>query len=139
MEWLRFLKQLQREVPRGLEVHGIADNYATHKHANVKAWLHQHKRFHMHFTPTSCSWMNLGERFFADLAEDCVGDGSFASVKELRDSIVAYLQERNRAPEPYRWKASGAEILAKVQRARQALQQSESKFSSIEVQDTSRA
>ena len=126
VEWLRFLKQLHREVPRGLQVHVIADNYATHKHANVQAWLDKHRRFHMHFTPTSSSWMNLVERFFAELTEDCVRDGSFASVKELKDSIVAYLEQRNRAPKPYRWKASGAEILAKIQRARQALQQSES-------------
>ena len=126
VEWLRFLKQLQREAPQGLQVHVIADNYATHKHANVKAWLHKHKRFHMHFTPTSSSWMNRVERFFADLTQDCVREGSFASVKELKDSIVAYLEERNRAAKPYRWKASGAEILAKIQRARQALQQSES-------------
>ncbi len=104
----------------------IADNCAAHKHANVKAWLHKHKRFHMHFTPTSSSWMNLVERFFADLTQDCVREGSFASVKELKDSIVPYLEERNGAPKPYRWKASGAEILAKIQRARQALQQSES-------------
>ena len=126
VQWLRFLKQLHREVPRGLQVHVIADNYATPKHANVQAWLHKHERFHMHFTPTSSYWMNLVERFFADLTEVCVRDGSFASVKELKDSIVAYLEERNRAPKPYRWKASGAEILAKIQRARQALQQSES-------------
>lgn len=113
-------------MPRGLQVHVIGDNYATHKHANVKAWLHKHKRFHMHFTPTSSSWMNRVERFFADLTQDCVREGSFASVKELKDSIVAYLEERKRAAKPYRWKASGAEILAKIQRARQALQQSES-------------
>ena len=125
VEWLRFLKQLHREVPRGLDVHVIADNYATHKHGNVQAWLKKHKRFHMHFTPTSSSWMNLVERFFADLTEDCVRDGSFTSVKELKDSIVAYMEKRNHAPKPYRWKASGAEILAKIQRARQALEQSE--------------
>ena len=123
VEWLRFLKQIHREVPRELDVHVIADNYATHKHRNVTAWLAKHKRFHMHFTPTSSSWMNLVERFFADLTEDCVREGSFTSVKELKNSIVAYLEERNQAPKPYRWKASGAEILAKIQRARQALEQ----------------
>ena len=127
VEWLRFLKQLQREVPPGLQVHMIADNYATHKHAKVKAWLHKHKRFHMHFTPASSSWMNLVERFFADLTQDCVRDGSFASVKELKDSIAAYLEERNRAPKPCGWKASGAEILAKIRWAKQALQQSDAR------------
>ena len=124
VEWLRFLKQIHREVPRDLDIHVIADNYATHKHHRVKAWLAKHKRFHMHFTPTSSSWMNLVERFFAELTEDCVRDGSFTSVKELKDSIVAYLEERNQAPKPYRWKARGAQILAKIQRARQALEQS---------------
>ena len=125
--WLRFLKQLHREVPRGLDIHVIADNYATHKHANVKVWLNKH----MHFTPTSSSWMHLVERFFADLTEDCVRNGSFASVKELKDSIVAYLEERNRAPKPYRGKASGAEILGKLQRARQALEQGGRQLSAI--------
>lgn len=124
VEWLRFLKQLHREVPRGLDVHVIADNYATHNHGTVKAWLKKHGRFQMHFTPTSSSWMNVVERFIGDLTEDGVREGSFTSVKELKDSIVAYLEQPNRAAKPYRWKASGAEILAKIQRARQALEQS---------------
>ena len=97
------------------------DNYSTHKHAKVKAWLERHRRFHMHFTPTSSSWLNLVERFFADLTEDCVRAGSFASVKELTDAITAYLAERNENPRPYKWKASGKEILEKIHRARQAL------------------
>ena len=121
IEWLRFLKQIQREVPKGLTVHIIADNYSTHKHAKVKAWLKRHKRFHMHFTPTSSSWMNLVERFFSDLTGDCVRAGSFASVKELTDAITAYLTGRNENPKPYRWKASGTEILEKIHRARKAL------------------
>ena len=121
VEWLRFLKQIQREVPKELAVHIIADNYCTHKHAKVQAWLKRHKRFHMHFTPTSSSWMNMVERFFADLTEDCVRAGSFANVKALTDAITAYLSERNKHPKPYQWKASGEEILAKIHRARQAL------------------
>jgi len=124
VEWLRFLKQLHWEVPRGLDVHVIADSYATHHHGTDKAWLNKHRRFQMHFTPTSSSWMNLVERFIADLTEDCVRDGSFTSVKELKDPIMAHLEQPNRATKPYRWKASGAEILAKIQRARQALEQS---------------
>lgn len=124
VEWLRFLKQLHGGGPRGLEVHVTADNYATHMHGTVKAWLNQHSRFQMHFTPTSSSWMNLVERFIGDLTEDGVRDGSFTCVKELKDSIVAYLEQPNRAAKPYRWNASGAEILAKIQRARQALEQS---------------
>ena len=121
LEWLRFLKQIQREVPKELDVHIIADNYSTHKHAKVQTWLQRHKRFHIHFTPTSSSWLNLVERFFSDLTEDCVRAGSFASLKELTDAITSYLSERNKNPKPYRWKASGQEILEKIHRARQAL------------------
>ena len=123
--WLRFLKQIEREVPPELQVHVIADNYATHKHPKVKAWLARRQRFHMHCTPTSSSWLNLVERFFADLTAECVRDGSFRSVRELQRAIVAYLQQRNDAPKPYRWKADGAAILAKIQRARQAMEQSQ--------------
>ena len=122
VEWLRFLKQIQREVPQDLDVHLIADNYSTHKHAKVKAWLKRHKRFQMHFTPTSSSWMNLVERFFADLTEDCIRAGSFASVQELTDAITTYLAERNENPKPYRWKADGEKILAKIHRARKVLE-----------------
>ena len=121
MEWLRFLKQIEREVPAELAVHIIADNYSTHKHAKVQAWLQRHQRIHMHYTPTSSSWLNLVERFFADLTEDCVRAGSFASVKELTDAITSYLVERNENPQPYKWKASGKQILEKIHRARQAL------------------
>ena len=121
--WLRFLKQIERESPKDVDIHLIADNYATHKHAKVKAWLARRKRFHMHFVPTSSSWMNLIERFFADLTEDCVRPGSFTSVAQLVETITVYLAERNANPKPYRWKADGQEILAKIQRARRALDQ----------------
>ena len=121
VEWLRFLQQIHREIPKELIVHIIADNYSTHKHAKVKAWLQRHKRVRMHFTPTSSSWMNRVERFFADLTEDCIRPASCTSAKELTDSIISYLAERNKEPRPYRWKASGEEILAKIHRARQAL------------------
>ena len=109
-----FPKQIDREVPKDLEIHLIADNYSTHKHRKVEAWLGKHKRFHRHFTPTSSSWMNLVERFFADLTQDCVRAGSFASLQELTDAITTYLAERNENPKPYKWKASGKEILAKI-------------------------
>ncbi len=122
VEWLRFLKQIDRETPRDLDLHLIADNYATHKHPKVKAWLDKHPRFKMHFTPTSSSWLNLIERFFADLTGDVIRAGSFASVNELVRDINAYLAERNKNPKPYRWKAKGADILAKINRARLALQ-----------------
>ena len=125
VEWLRFLKQIDRETPKDLTLHLIADNYATHKHPKVKAWLDRHPRFKMHFTPTSSSWMNLVERFFADLTEDVIRAGSFASVKELAADIKAYLAARNANPRPYAWKAEGAAILAKIQRARAALDKAE--------------
>jgi len=122
VEWLRFLKQIDRETPRELDLHLIADNYATHKHPKVQAWLAKHPRFHMHFTPTSSSWLNLVERFFADLTGDVIRAGSFASVNELVRDIKRYLAERNADPKPYVWRAQGAEILARIQRARAALE-----------------
>jgi len=120
-EWLRFLKRIDRQTPRELALHLIVDNYATHKHPQVRAWLAKHPRFHLHFTPTSASWMNLVERFFRDLTEQVVREGSFRHVKELCDSILTYLAEHNANPKPYTWNAKGEEILRKIQRARQAL------------------
>lgn len=121
VEWLRFLKQIDRETPKDLDLHLIADNYATHKHPKVKAWLARHPRFTMHFTPTSSSWLNLVERFFADLTGDVIRAGSFASVRELVNDIRAYLKERNTNPKPYKWTAKGEAILEKIHRARAAL------------------
>ena len=118
VEWLRFLKQIDRETPSGLDLHLIVDNYATHKHPRVRQWLSRHPRFHLHFTPTSSSWLNLVERFFADLTQEAVREGSFISVVELVRAIEAYLAERNRNPRRYQWRASGAEILRKIQKAR---------------------
>jgi len=120
-EWLGFLKRIEAEVPEGVAVHLILDNYATHKHPRVRAWLAKRPRFHLHFTPTSASWMNLVERFFRDLSEDVVLPGSFASVQELADAIAAYLAERNLKPKRYEWRADGKAILEKIQRAREAL------------------
>jgi len=123
-EWLAFLKKIDRLTPKDLQIHLIADNCATHKHPEVKAWLARHERFHMHFTPTSSSWLNLVERFFRDLT-DRITAGSFASVNELSDAIIAFLAERNREPKRYVWKAKGEEILRKIARAREALQAAE--------------
>ena len=120
-EWLRFLKRIDRHTPKGLELHLIVDNYATHKHPEVRTWLAKHRRFHLHFTPTSASWMNLVERFFRDLTQDVVREGSFRRVKELSDQIMAYLAERNANPTRYTWNAKGEDILRKIQRAKQAL------------------
>lgn len=117
-EWLQFLKHIEAETPPDHELHLIIDNYATHKHPKVLRWLKARPRFHLHFTPTSSSWMNMVERFFRDLTEDVVRHGSFESVKELSAAILDYLHERNLNPKPYQWRAKGADILAKIQRAR---------------------
>jgi transposase len=119
-EWLAFLKTIDREVPADLAVHLIADNYATHKHAKVKAWLAKHPRFHMHFTPTSSSWLNLVERFFRDLT-DFITEKSFASLGELSDAIIGFLAERNANTRRYVWQAKGEEILRKITAAREKL------------------
>ena len=121
VEWLRFLKQIDRETPKQLELHLIIDNYGTHKHEKVREWLGRRPRFHLHFTPTGSSWLNLVERFFGELTQDVLRDGSFTSVGELVSDIESYLIERNRNPKPYQWKAKGVDILRKIQRARQAL------------------
>ena len=118
VEWLGFLKQIDRETPKELDLHLIADNYSTHKKNKVNQWLEKHPRFHIHFTPTSSSWMNLIERFFADLTNDVVRDGSFTSVRQLVKDIETYLAERNLNPKRYQWKAKGEEILRKIQKAK---------------------
>lgn len=120
VEWLRFLRQIDRETPKALQVHLILDNYCTHKHQRVREWIGQHKRFHLHFTPAGSSWMNLVERFFGDLTREVVREGSFSSVRELVRSIMDYLAERNGDPRPYRWRAKGEDILARLERARKA-------------------
>lgn len=130
-EWLAFLKHLDKETPEGLALHLVIDNYATHKHPRVKSWIkwrnqrhakmHGVERIHLHFTPTSSSWMNLVERFFRDLTEDAIRDGSFGSVRELEEAIEGYLVQRDLEPKRYVWKADGAAILAKIAKARAAL------------------
>jgi transposase len=120
-EWLKFLQVIERQAPPEVDVHLILDNYATHKHPKVLRWLVSRPRFHLHFTPTSASWLNLVERFFRDLSQDVVLPGSFASVDELVDAIWAYLNERNLKPQRYEWRADGKAILNKIRSAREAL------------------
>lgn len=120
-EWLKFLKSIEASVPAALDVHLILDNYATHKHPRVLRWLAAHARFHLHFTPTSASWLNLVERFFRDLSQDVVLAGSFASVGELVEAIWAYLAERNLRPQRYQWRAEGKAILEQIRRAREVV------------------
>lgn len=120
-EWLCFLKVLDKETPSGLDVHLIADNYATHKHEKVKKWLAKHPRFHMHFTPTSSSWLNLVERWFRELTEKCIRRGVFVSVDSLVASIEEFIAGFNADTTIYKWTAKADEILEKVRRARAVL------------------
>lgn len=120
-EWLRFLKQIDAETPVKLSVHVILDNYSTHKHKRVQTWLCRNPRFHMHYTPTSSSWMNLVERFFRDIGQEVISHGSFTSVQELSKAIMDFLQEHNLTPKRYIWRAKGVEILEKIRRAREAV------------------
>jgi transposase len=120
-EWLKFLRRIEAETLPHLDVHLIADNYATHKHPKVKAWLKRHPRFHMHFTPTSGSWLNQVERFFGRITEDRIRRGVFKSVAELETAIQKYLDHHNADPKPFLWTASATAILEKVARGQQAL------------------
>jgi transposase len=120
-EWLKFLRLIDESIDEQLDVHLIADNYATHKHAKVQQWLKRHPRFHMHFTPTSSSWLNMVERFFRDITTQAIRRGVFRSVDALIAAIQAYIVEHNREPKPFIWTATASDILEKVKRGRQAL------------------
>ena len=115
--------QIERETPRKLDIHIVLDNYGSHKHPKVMAWLEKHPRFHLHFTPTSASWLNLVERFFRDVHMDVVKHGSFTHLSELNDALQAYMEERNSSPKRYVWRADGHKILEKINRARQVLKE----------------
>jgi transposase len=117
-EWLRFLKQIDRETPVVKEIHLIADNYSTHKHPVVLRWLARHPRFHLHFTPTSASWLNMVERFFRELTEKQISRGVFHSVDQLEAAILGAIEQHNSDPKPYIWTAKASDILEKVKRAR---------------------
>jgi len=115
-EFLRFLNLIEESVPADLDIHLVMDNYGTHKVAKVKAWLARHPRFHVHFTPTSASWLNLVERLFAEVTERCVRRGSHTAVPQLEQALLAYLDQRNKNPKPFVWTASAELILGKVDR-----------------------
>jgi transposase len=121
-EFIRFLNKINRQVLPNLDVHLIADNYATHKHPKVKAWLARHPRFHMHFTPTSASWLNLVERFFGEITRKRIRRGVFHSVVDLQRAINDYLEIHNANPKPFVWTAPASAILEKVNRGKQALE-----------------
>jgi len=120
-EWIEFLELIDRETPADKEIHLIADNYATHKHPRVQQWLTEHPRFHVHFTPTSASWLNMVERFFRDLTQKRLRRGDFASLPDLLSAIEGYLAQHNKKPKPFIWTKSASDILEKVKRAREAL------------------
>ena len=122
-QFLKFLRKVDREVPKGPAVHMILDNYATHKHKDVLAWLVKHPRFQLHFTPTSSSWLNLVERWFRDLTGKALRRGVFHSVPDLIASIEDYMKAHNNEPKPLVWPATAESILTKVRRGRVALSQ----------------
>jgi transposase len=120
-EWLRFMRLLDDATPAHKQLHLIVDNYATHKHPKVQRWLKRHPRFHVHFTPTSASWLNMVERFFRDLTVKRIRRGVFRDVMELVDAIDSYVDQHNENPKPFIWTAKASDILEKVKRARKAL------------------
>lgn len=121
-EFLRFLRRLDREFPGKTPLHLVLDNYGTHKHANVRAWLQRHPRFVCHFVPTSSSWLNLVERWFGELTSKRIRRGSFASVPELKQAIDEFLTAWNENPKPFVWTATVDSIVAKLEKCRQTLE-----------------
>jgi transposase len=117
-EWLKFLRLIDKSTPRRKQLHLIIDNYSPHKHPAVQAWLEQHPRFHIHFTPTSASWLNMVERFFRDITQKQIRRGCFANVAELIETIETYIAQHNTNPKPFVWTARASDILEKVKRAR---------------------
>ena len=110
-----------KQTPVELDVHIIVDNYATHKHENVKKWLERNKRVQLHFIPTSSSWLNLVERFFGIITEKQIRRGVFTSVKELEGKLMEYIDLYNSDSKPFKWTRTADEILVKVKRARKSL------------------
>lgn len=120
-EWIKFLKQIDQQTPPELDLHLIADNYSTHKHPKVQRWLERHPRFHMHFTPTSSSWLNLVERWFRQITDKRIRRGVFHSVDQLIEAITAYIDQHNENPTAFQWTAKAEDIIEKVRRAREVL------------------
>lgn len=120
-EWIKFLKKIDTETPPDLDLHLIVDNYATHKHPKVKNWLKRHKRFHIHFIPTSSSWLNVIERWFRDITQNRIRNGVFKSVAQLEQAIRDYIDHHNANPKTFVWTKKAEDILEKVARAHAAL------------------
>jgi len=115
-EFLRFLNDIDANLPRGFDVHLVMDNYGTHKVTKVRGWLARHPRYHVHYTPTSGSWLNLVERLFAEVTERCVRRGSHTAIRSLEKAMLDYLDQRNKDPRPFVWKADADLILGKIAR-----------------------
>ena len=112
-EWLAFLKLIDQETDGEKDIHIICDNYATHKHAKVKAWQKRNPRFHFHFTPTSASWLNMVERFFRNITDKSLRRGVFHSVESLEKAIEDHIAVHNKDPKPFIWTATASDILEK--------------------------
>jgi transposase len=121
-EFIRFLNAVEREVPEGKAIHVILDNYAVHKHAKVRAWLARHPRWTFHFTPTSASWLNAVEGFFAKLTRRKLQRGVFHSVVALQTAINDFVEQHNQSPKPFVWRADPKDIIAAVKRGHQVLE-----------------
>ena len=120
-EFIRFLNQIERDVPAGKLIHVVLDNYATHQHPKVTAWLDRHPRWAFHFTPTSASWLNAVEGFFAKLTNRRLKRGAFASIVDLQATINRYVADANQQPKPFVWTADPDKIIAAVRRGHQTL------------------
>ena len=120
-EFVRFLRELEKEVPPDLDIHLVVDNYSTHKSAAVQRWLRPQKcrRFHVHFTPTSSSWLNQVERWFGLITDRMIRRGTYHSVADLERAIYQWLANWNREPQPFIWKATADVILDKVRRCKE--------------------
>jgi transposase len=121
-EFLAFLNSIERQIPAGKVIHAILDNYAAHKHRKVHDWLHRHPRWTFHFTPTSCSWLNAVETFFAKLTKRRLKRGAFHSLVALQTAINGFIEHHNQTPKPFRWRADPKDIIATAKRGHQALQ-----------------
>ncbi len=120
-EFLEFMAEVDRKVPRRREIHIVLDNYGTHKHPEVKGWFAAHPRYYLHFVPTSSSWLNLVERWFAEITRKEIRRGNYRSVRELNRAIVRYLRENNKNPQPFVWTASATTIMRKVRHCKEVL------------------
>lgn len=120
-EFSRFLKKIDAETPAGFDLHLTVDNYGTHKHPRVRAWLQQHPRLQLHFTPTFSSWLNLVERWFRELTDKCIRRDSFHHVPHLIEAIMAYLDNHHQNPQVFVWSALVERILAKIAKCKEVL------------------